>query len=165
MTTYIYSAKNNAFFPVDYLDDYSHWDLSDAVEVSDGVAMEFMGGAPIGKVRAAGVDGHPCWTDKPPALPLSDDELASLARQYRDAFIVATDNMMVSDYSIDDIPLTSTQRTELMVTRAAYRSWPTLAGWPLIELPVIGESDKSRWLLIEAVNNGYVVPEWPPEFR
>ncbi|EMY3532207.1 phage tail protein [Yersinia ruckeri] len=73
--------------------------------------------------------------------------------------------MMVSDYSIDDIPLTSTQRTELMVTRAAYRSWPTLAGWPLIELPVIGESDKSRWLLIEAVNNGYVVPEWPPEFR
>ncbi|AKA37443.1 tail fiber assembly protein [Yersinia ruckeri] len=90
------------------------------------------------------------------------DQQAAVARRYRDNFIRATDPMMVSDYSIDDAPLTEPQRRELIATRLAFKQWPTLAGWPLIELPVIGESDKSRWLLTEAVNNGYVVPEWPP---
>ncbi|HHH0018846.1 TPA: phage tail protein, partial [Yersinia enterocolitica] len=81
---------------------------------------------------------------------------ASIARQYRDAFIITTDPMMVSDYSIDDMPLTEAQRSELISTRAAYRSWPTVAGWPLVELPEL-----PQWLLIEAVNNGYRVPVWP----
>ncbi len=84
------------------------------------------------------------------------DLLATLARHYRDAFIVATDPMMVSDYCIDDLPLSEAQRSELIATRAAYRSWPTLSNWPLIELPEL-----PQWLLIEAVNQGYRVPVWP----
>ncbi|WP_233420383.1 phage tail protein [Yersinia bercovieri] len=67
-----------------------------------------------------------------------------------------TDPMMVSDYSIDDIPLTTQQRDELTTTRAAYRAWPTVENWPLIELPEL-----PQWLLIEAVNQGYIVPTWP----
>ncbi|MCW6551168.1 phage tail protein, partial [Yersinia ruckeri] len=66
--------------------------------------------------------------------------------------------MMVSDYSIDDAPLTEPQRRELIATRSAYRAWPTVENWPLIELP-----DISQWLLIEAVNQGYRVPVWPQE--
>ncbi|CNH16779.1 putative tail fiber assembly protein [Yersinia intermedia] len=85
-----------------------------------------------------------------------NDKVATTARQYRDAFIVATDPLMVSDYSIDDKPLTEAQRRELTTTRTAYRAWPTLANWPLIELPAL-----PQWLLIEAVNQGYRVPVWP----
>ncbi|EKN6156618.1 phage tail protein [Yersinia enterocolitica] len=69
---------------------------------------------------------------------------------------MATDPMMVSDYSIDDMPLTEAQRSELTIIRAAYRAWPTVAGWPLVEMPEL-----PQWLLIEAVNQGYRVPVWP----
>ncbi|MCW6546993.1 tail fiber assembly protein [Yersinia ruckeri] len=84
------------------------------------------------------------------------DQQAAIARRYRDVFIHATDPMMVNDYSIDDIPLREDQRNELNTTRLAFKQWPKSSGWPFIELPVI-----SPWLLIEAVNNGYVVPTWP----
>ncbi|CFQ33733.1 tail fiber assembly protein [Yersinia aleksiciae] len=89
---------------------------------------------------------------------VDNDKIAASARIHRNAFIVATDPMMVSDYCINDNLLTKAQRTELTTTRAAYRSWPILANWPLIELP-----DLPQWLLVEAVNNGYIVPNWPPE--
>ncbi|HGP3735362.1 TPA: phage tail protein [Yersinia enterocolitica] len=85
------------------------------------------------------------------------DELAAVARGYRDAFIRATDPLMVSDYSIDDTLLINAQRAELTATRALYRAWPTLESWPLIELPEL-----PQWLLVEAVNQGYIVPTWPP---
>ncbi|OWF78904.1 phage tail protein [Yersinia rohdei] len=86
------------------------------------------------------------------------DLLATLARHYRDALIMATDSLMLNDYCVDDTPLTAEQRTELTATRATYRAWPTLENWPLIELPEL-----PQWLLIEAVNQGYRVPVWPPE--
>ncbi|WP_432340293.1 phage tail protein [Yersinia enterocolitica] len=88
----------------------------------------------------------------------NSDLLAAIARQHRDAFIIATDPMMVSDYSIDDVPLTEAQRSELTIIRAAYRAWPTVTGWPLVELPEL-----PQWLLIEAVNQGYRVPVWPEQ--
>ncbi|CNG46970.1 tail fiber assembly protein [Yersinia similis] len=93
-------------------------------------------------------DGTRWVTDK--------DRVAAVARRYRDAFIEATDPMMVSDYSIDDMPLTSEQRRELAETRLAFKTWPTQENWPRIELP-----DIPYWLLIEAVNQGYRVPVWP----
>ncbi|MBX9474134.1 phage tail protein [Yersinia enterocolitica] len=65
--------------------------------------------------------------------------------------------MMVSDYSINDTLLTKAERTELTATRALYRAWPTVENWPLIELPEL-----PQWLLVEAVNQGYIVPTWPP---
>jgi len=88
---------------------------------------------------------------------LDKDKLAATARRYRNAFIIATDGLTLIDYSIEDRPLTPEQRVELMAVRAAYKAWPTQANWPLIALP-----DLPHWLLIEAVNNGYVVPTWPP---
>ncbi|EOY1422735.1 phage tail protein [Yersinia sp. Marseille-Q3913] len=87
---------------------------------------------------------------------INDNLLAATARMYRDSFIHATDPLMVSDYSIDDMPLTEAQRSELTIIRAAYRAWPTVAGWPLVEMPEL-----PQWLLIEAVNQGYRVPAWP----
>lgn len=92
------------------------------------------------------------------AWHVDSDRVACFARTHRDAFITATDSLMISDYSIDDIPLTETQRSELLVIRSAYRVWPTLENWPMIELPEL-----PQWLLIEAVNQGFQVPVWPPE--
>lgn len=106
-------------------------------------------------------------TDKAPATPFDKwdgeqwatdaDAVASIARTYRDALIMATDSLMLNDYCVDDTPLTAKQRTELTETRATYRAWPTQESWPLIELPEL-----SQWLLVEAVNQGYRVPVWPP---
>ncbi|CND23623.1 phage tail protein [Yersinia pseudotuberculosis] len=110
---------------------------------------------PVGMVIGT-INGHPAWINAPLPAPLTSDELAAKARQYRDFFIEATDPMMVSDYSIDDMPLTSEQRRELAETRLAFKTWPTQENWPRIELP-----DIPYWLLIEAVNQGYRVPVWP----
>ncbi|HHN8402974.1 TPA: tail fiber assembly protein [Morganella morganii] len=65
MTNYIYSASNNAFFPTSFIDAYSDFNLSDAVEVEDSVYLEFIT-PPEGKIRIAGGDGLPAWGDIPP---------------------------------------------------------------------------------------------------
>jgi hypothetical protein len=63
MNTYVYSAKNNAFFPVELIERYelNGWDLSDAVDVDDLMANQYIGDAPAGKVRVAGENGLPAW--------------------------------------------------------------------------------------------------------
>ncbi|WP_145536985.1 tail fiber assembly protein [Yersinia alsatica] len=107
-------------------------------------------------------------TDKAPTTPFDKwdgkrwvadaDAVASIARKYRNALIMATDSLMLSDYCIGDTLLTAAQQTELLAIRSSYRAWPTQENWPLIELPEL-----PQWLLIEAVNQGYIVPTWPPE--
>lgn len=65
MANYLYSAKNDAFFPTAFIDSYSEFDLSDAIEVDDSVYLEFIN-PPHGKVRSPGSDGLPEWVDIPP---------------------------------------------------------------------------------------------------
>ncbi|WP_235895050.1 MULTISPECIES: phage tail protein [Yersinia] len=157
MSNYIYSPSENAFIPVALESIYvaaGTWP-EDGYLIADDDAMIFMGDAPIGKMRAA-QDGRPCWVDIQTSSP-SNEALSKLARGYRDAFILATDTMTISDYSIDDAPMSAAQRAELTATRALYRAWPTVESWPLIELPEL-----PQWLLVEAVNQGYRVPVWPP---
>lgn len=69
MTNYIYSANNNAFFPTSFINAYSDFNLSDAVEVEDSVYLEFIT-PPEGKIRIAGGDGFPAWGDIPPLTHL-----------------------------------------------------------------------------------------------
>ncbi|PSH16002.1 phage tail protein [Yersinia pseudotuberculosis] len=157
MSTYFYSHTNNSFYPADLIESYQQagtWP-EDGIEVTDDVFIMYSGTPPEGKVRGT-VDGMPAWVNIPAPPELTSDELAATARSYRDAFITATDSMMVSDYCLGDTQLTEAQRTELMEARTAYRSWPTLENWPLIELPEL-----PQWLLVETVNQGYRVPEWP----
>ncbi|MDR4896721.1 phage tail protein [Yersinia kristensenii] len=157
MSNYVYSPSENAFIPVALESIYVEagtWP-EDGYLIADDEASIFMDDAPKGKVRAA-QDGRPCWVDIETSPP-SNEVLSRQARGYRDLFITATDPVMVSDYSIDDAPLTAEQRSELTKTRLAFKQWPTQEGWPLIELPEL-----SQWLLVEAVNQGYIVPTWPP---
>ncbi|MGL4822413.1 MAG: tail fiber assembly protein [Plesiomonas shigelloides] len=78
MEHYGWSAKNNAFFPMEMIEDYvgNDWDVSDIVEVHDSVFAEFTGVAPTGKVRGVDDNGMPCWVDIPPP---SNDELIAHA--------------------------------------------------------------------------------------
>ncbi|HDL7837079.1 TPA: phage tail protein [Yersinia enterocolitica] len=157
----LFSPVLVAFIPENMAQDGSFHDeiTKSLVVVSDEeLALYWKQPAPLGQMLGV-ADNRPVWVDIPPLSPpppLTTDELAAKARQYRDSFIVATDPMMVSDYSIDDKPLTDAQRSELIAVRATYRAWPTSANWPLIELPAL-----PQWLLIEAVNQGYRVPVWP----
>jgi hypothetical protein len=153
---YLYDAVTNAFYPLAMQADYEvagMWPKI-GVEVDEDLFASFQNPSP-GKIRVPGKDGYPAWADIPPPV-LTAHGLAATARSYRDAFITATDSMMVSDYCIGDTPLTNVQRTELTTTRATYRAWPTVENWPLIELPEL-----PQWLLVEAVNQGYRVPVWP----
>ncbi|HDL7044074.1 TPA: phage tail protein [Yersinia enterocolitica] len=155
----MFSPGTVAFYAENMIKDGSYRDsLPDdlIVPTTEELTTYWKQMPPINK-RLGVIDGRPNWIDILSFPILTDDELAAKARHYRDAFIVATDPLMVSDYCIDDIPLTQNQLTELATVRAAYRAWPTLEGWPLIELPEL-----SQWLLVEAVNQGYIVPTWPP---
>ncbi|ELY2473225.1 tail fiber assembly protein [Cronobacter sakazakii] len=156
---YFYSPKENAFYPAALEDAYRAAGTlpDDLVAVENSVFAEFSACPPQGKTRSAGVDGLPCWVDIP-KKEVTEDEIKAHARTLRDNFIEATDKMLVPDYTINDIPLTEDQKAEVIEVRINYKRWPTTEGWPNVELPEV-----PRWILIEAVNSGYVVPTWPKE--
>ena len=67
MSEYIYSAKNNAFYPVDMKDDYvaaGSWP-DDGKEVSKECFLEFTSVAHVDKYRVSGADGLPAWEPVP----------------------------------------------------------------------------------------------------
>jgi hypothetical protein len=69
---YIYSAKTNSFYPVDwkqYYVDAGSWP-DDGIEVSDPMYREFALTPPSAeKIRVAGPDGLPMWGKMPPPTP------------------------------------------------------------------------------------------------
>lgn len=93
MELYIYSAKNNSFFPKDYVIKFEQcgWDLGDAVDVDHQLFIEYTGDAPAGKVRVAGADGMPAWGDIP---PLSHEEKVALAESHKLALIDQANSYM-----------------------------------------------------------------------
>ncbi|MGU3487247.1 tail fiber assembly protein [Enterobacter bugandensis] len=67
MPAYIYSAKNNAFYPVDMKDDYvtaGSWP-DDGKPVSQDCFLEFTSASYSDKYRIAGEDGFPEWKAVP----------------------------------------------------------------------------------------------------
>jgi hypothetical protein len=72
MSEYIFSAKNNAFYPMDMKEDYveaGSWP-DDGKEVSEECFLEFTSVAHADKYRVAGEDGLPAWE----AVPASTKE-------------------------------------------------------------------------------------------
>ena len=65
---YIYSATTNSFYPLEMKEDYTQADSwpDDAVEVDEQVYIEFSGLPPEGKIRIAGENGFPAWSEIPP---------------------------------------------------------------------------------------------------
>ncbi|OBU12154.1 tail fiber assembly protein [Morganella psychrotolerans] len=99
MTNYIYSANNNAFFPTSFIDAYSDFNLSDAVEVDDSVYLEFIT-PPVGKIRIAGGDGFPAWGDIP---PLTKEQLVEQAGTKKQCLMAEATVSMAPLQDADDI--------------------------------------------------------------
>ncbi|ELP4027330.1 tail fiber assembly protein [Escherichia coli] len=95
MNEYVYSARHNAFFPVDMIDKYKSvgWDLSDAKEVNQNIVSEFMVEPPQGKVRIAGEDGLPMWAD---IAPPTHEELIEITESERQLLINQANEYMNS---------------------------------------------------------------------
>ena len=71
---YLFSAVNNAFYPLILKDAYvaaGTW-LTDGIEVDESVFLEFIGEPPAGKARGVGDGGMPAWVDAPEPTPLPD---------------------------------------------------------------------------------------------
>ncbi|EFH1753563.1 tail fiber assembly protein [Escherichia coli] len=84
MKNFIFSALNNAFYPLELQSRYveaGSWP-EDGIEVNDEIFKEFTGEPPVGKVRGV-KDGFPCWIDVPP--PTRDELIAAavLEKQVR----------------------------------------------------------------------------------
>lgn len=90
---YVYSAKNNSFYPVDMKDDYvaaGSWP-PDGIEVSEKVFTKYvLNCPPDGKVRGAGDDGLPAWIDIP---PLTKEENVAKADDNKKALINEVDSV------------------------------------------------------------------------
>ncbi|MGX9311136.1 tail fiber assembly protein [Pantoea ananatis] len=88
MNNYIFSAKNNAFYPVSLRSDYERagsWP-EDGIEIEDDVFKQFSGTAPAGMFRCAGADGLPLWGNLPPAT--EEDKVE--AAKYQKNFLINT---------------------------------------------------------------------------
>ncbi|HAV7443512.1 tail fiber assembly protein [Escherichia coli] len=83
MNKYKWSAKYNAFFPIEMLPAYqSSWDdLSDLIDIDDTVVAEFIGKPPEGKVRGV-VDNMPAWVSTPPPTKVELIADADAEKQY-----------------------------------------------------------------------------------
>lgn len=78
------------------------------------------------------------------------------ARSIRNAFLAATDALMVFDYTIEDEILSQELRREAALIRVQMKGWPKTEGWPFVPLPEMPD-----WLLKEAGKNGFKNPQWP----
>ncbi|EGT4267291.1 tail fiber assembly protein [Cronobacter sakazakii] len=80
--SYVYSAKNNAFFykPELHLYENVGWDLSDIIDVSYDLFLEFTQDRnEEGVMRVAGDDGLPSWEKLPP--PTHEEQIAAAELQ------------------------------------------------------------------------------------
>lgn len=96
MSEFIYSAKNNAFYPVDMKEDYvaaGSWP-DDGVEVSRDIFIEFTNTSLSGKIRKLGTDGLPTWGDLP---PLTNQERIAQAEAKRQQ-LLANANSITADW-------------------------------------------------------------------
>lgn len=88
--------------------------LTDLIEVEDSVFSEFSATPPEGKLRGIGSDGFPIWVD----IPIVESPEQIQARAVLCGMvIVSTDRMLVSDYTINNVLLTSEQQAELLDVR------------------------------------------------
>lgn len=106
----------------------------DVVKISPERHAELLAGQCEGKIIAWGDDGFPVLIEPP---PLSDEELASVERSWRDAQLSPTD-AIVSRHrdeleSAGETTLTSAQYTALQVYRRQLREWPQGDEFPLAD--------------------------------
>ena len=137
MNKYKWSAKYNAFFPIEMLPAYqSSWDdLSDLIDIDDTVEAEFNGELPVGKVRGV-VDGMPAWVDVPP--PTYEEKIAD-AEKMKLSLKANADSEIAWRQDAVDAGIATYEETVALAEWKKYRVllmrvdtakpvWPTLPG-------------------------------------
>ncbi|BEA40945.1 TPA: tail fiber assembly protein [Escherichia coli] len=137
MNKYKWSAKYNAFFPIEMLPAYqSSWDdLSDLIDIDDTVEAEFNGESPVGKVRGV-VDGMPAWVDVP--LPTYEEKIAD-AEKIKLSLKANADSEIAWRQDAVDAGIATDEETVALADWKKYRVllmrvdtakpvWPTLPG-------------------------------------
>ncbi|HFF8603478.1 tail fiber assembly protein [Escherichia coli] len=89
------------------------WDLSDAVEISDELRVEYGGVWPQGKILSS-VNGMPAWADIPPP---TKEELVQVAENKRQQLLSHADDVMLD------------WRTELMLGEISDANRAKLSAW------------------------------------
>ncbi|PHM65615.1 tail fiber assembly protein [Xenorhabdus sp. KJ12.1] len=135
---YFYSAKNNAFYPVLLKTDYINagsWP-DDGIEVSDNIYSEFVSNIPPqGKMRIAGKNGSPAWSDIPPP---TQEELQQQAERKKQSLLNDADkkimrlerivkkNMATNDEinQLDNLELYSIELSRLDCSKVSDIIWP-----------------------------------------
>lgn len=160
---YVYSPSLNTCYPYVLYEAYKNsgsWP-TDGIEISSNTySAYFLTNPPEGKMRVYNATSKTfSWEDIPP-YQYSASEKKAIGRGFRNAFIRATDVMMLADYTINDIVLTATQKEEVTATRIAFKTWPTLDKWWDMALPSV-----PQWIIDDAHNNrDYNHPtedQWP----
>jgi triacylglycerol esterase/lipase EstA (alpha/beta hydrolase family) len=120
MSTYIYSAINNAFYPLALQSDYEGvgtWP-DDGVDVDDSVYAEFAANQPPdGKMRAADSSGMPAWIDIP---PLSQSEVIAKNTRAFNALLRSTTDAAFPLQSAVALGIATDVQTQALVALQQY---------------------------------------------
>ncbi|WP_140918805.1 tail fiber assembly protein [Limnobaculum xujianqingii] len=138
MSSYIYSAINNSFYPTELKESYvnsEHGWPSDGVSVSDDTYQLYTDIPPAGMMRVAGNDGLPMWVDVPePTLAelvaIADNEkLMRLARANEKIapLIDAVELSIATDE--EEIQLAAWKKYRVLLTRVDTATAPDI-DWP-----------------------------------
>lgn len=99
MNKYSYSPSENAFYAVALKNTYElsgTWP-TDALDIPDIISAEYMAEPPEGKLRIAGDDGWPNWTDKPEST--LDELIAAANAEKQERIDHANDYMNSKQWS------------------------------------------------------------------
>ncbi|PHM74283.1 tail fiber assembly protein [Xenorhabdus kozodoii] len=111
---YVYSAKNNAFYPIDWQQFYidaGTWP-DDGIEVGESVYLEFMANRPrTDKILIAGDNGLPAWGEIPP--PTTEELQQQAEREKRHLMTQASNAIAPLQYAVDLQMATNAEQTEL----------------------------------------------------
>lgn len=117
---YIFSAKNNAFYPVDMKDDYviaGTWP-EDGTLVDDEVFSKYaLNLPPVGKIRGSEA-GLPVWIDAPSP---SHDEIVAIAEQKKSALRATADSEIAWRQDAVDVAIATEEEIDGLSKWKKYR--------------------------------------------
>lgn len=118
---YFYSRRKNSFYPSELIEIYkeSRSLPDDIVEVDNNVWQEFAAmPAPEGKVRIAGKDGLPAWSDIP--LP-TEEELIRQAQKQKQLLLTEAAHLMAPLQDAVDLGMATEEETNTLNAWKQYR--------------------------------------------
>ncbi len=143
MNQYKYSPTQNLRYLISLLPFYTDQGAlpDDMIDISDDIAAEFFDSpAPVGKVRAAGGDGLPCWVDVPEA---THESLVAQAEYQRSVLRTRAESEISWRQDAVDADIATDEETEKLAEWKKYRvmlmrvdtSRASKIEWPVIPAP------------------------------